>query len=137
MLQKEGNEQRLIFYLKHTLHTHTLSRLIFYLKHTLHTHTHSLSLSLSLNFQWHSLFPFPVWKVTLKPKIQDAQKVKSEVKAWESRFSRKAIHGRLHFQGTKWKVRTPFHFPVCSSSHKANQNKRKPKHLIFSHCMTN
>ena len=60
MLQKEGNEQRLIFYLKHTL---------------------SFSLSLSHNFQWHSLFPFPVWKVTLKQKIQDAQKVKSEVKA--------------------------------------------------------
>ena len=133
MLQKEGNEQRLIFYLKHTLHTHSLSLSAYLLLETHTTH----SLSLSLNFQWHSLFPFPVWKVTLKPKIQDAQKVKSEVKAWESRFSRKAIHGRLHFQGTKWKVRTPFHFPVCSSSHKANKNKRKPKHLIFSHCMTN
>ena len=96
MLQKEGNEQRLIFYLKHTLHTHTLSRLIFYLKHTLHTHTLSLSLSLS---QFSMALSLPISSLESDIKTKNSGCPESEIGS-------QGLRKQILKKGNSWQ--TPF-----------------------------
>ena len=94
MLQKEGNEQRLIFYLKHTLHAHTLS---LGLSFTWNTH-YTLSLSLSLS-QFSMALSLPISSLESDIKTKNSGCPESEIGS-------QGLRKQILKKGNSWQ--TPF-----------------------------
>ena len=96
--------------------------------------THTLFLSLSLS-QFSMALSLPISSLESDIKTKNSGCPESEIgsQGLRKQILKKGNSWQTPFPGDEVEG-TPFHFPVCSS-HKANQNKRKPKSLIFSHCM--